>query len=114
MKKEELNINKKELIEVKEELKNVKEEMMNRKEKETVENPKADEFSCKSCDLNLCSKKKLKMHNQSKHTLWIKCGSCEETLENNCDLEADVKRSHDSFETFECDNCGKTFVLKCT
>ena len=54
-----IEVNKK-LIEVKEELKNVKEEMMNLNEKETVENPKANEFSCKSCDLNFCSKKKLK------------------------------------------------------
>ena len=41
----------------------------------------------------------------------VKCGLCEESFEKNFDLEAHVRRSHDSFEKFECDNCGKTFVF---
>ena len=99
---------------MKDELKNVKEENKNLNEKEPVEKPKgksADEFSCKICDLHFMSKKKLKMHNKSDHTPQINCESCEETFQKNCDLESHVERCHDSVEKFECDQCGKIFVL---
>ena len=52
------------------------------------------------------------IHNQSNHTPLIKCESCDETFKKNCDLELHIQRSHFSVEMFECDKCGKQFVLK--
>ena len=107
--REELKLHKNELNDVKEELKNVKEE------KETEKTPilkPEDVFNCKICDLSLRSKKELKMHNQSKHTQRIKCDECDETFGKNCDLESHIEQSHDSVNKFECDKCGKNFVLQ--
>jgi hypothetical protein len=111
--REELKLNKRELVDVKEELKNVKDEI--KKEKETTEDPKVylgDKFTCKICDLNFSLKKTLKKHNQTYHTPWIKCKSCDNTFEKTCDLEFHIKVNHDSVETIQCDKCDKTFALE--
>ena len=47
------------------------------------------------------------MHTQSNHTPIIKCESCDETFENNCELESHIERSHDSVKKFEGDNVVK-------
>ena len=112
--KEELNQNRTELNDVKDELKNVKEEQKANKT-ESVENPKVSqepEFKCKVSNQPFGSKKILKMHNQTNHAPQIKCESCDEIFEKNCDLEYHIERSHKFVEKFECEKCCKTFVLK--
>ena len=37
---------------------------------------------------------------------------CEELFDRNCDMENHIRNIHESFETYDCDKCEKTFVLE--
>ena len=82
MLKEELQQNKTDLNNVKDQLENVKKELKdNVKESENPKPSPESEFNCKICDLSFISKKNLKMHNRSNHTLLIKCEGCDKTFD---------------------------------
>ena len=42
----------------------------------------------------------------------LKCNSCDKVFNRSVDLERHIKEEHDNHETFNCDQCEKTFVLK--
>lgn len=106
---EKLNEVKIELTKAKEEIKFLKEDGAPKSyEKETPEN----EEKCKMCDDTFSSKKSLKGHLQSKHPKKIQCQSCEQVFEKNCELEMHMKTKHEVKETFNCNKCGKKFLLK--
>ena len=119
--KEELKYVTEELKDVKEELKEVKEELKDVKNEwlrnVNIQNtPIMEDVSsiieCTICELSFGSKKSLKQHAQSTHPRKIKCKLCQSTFDKNCNLEEHMKTSHEERENFECEECGKTFVLQ--
>ena len=105
---------KEELKEVKEELKDVKNERLrniNIQNTPIVEDVSSI-IECTICELSFKTKKSLKQHAQSTHPRKIKCKLCESTFDKNCNLEEHMKTSHEEQEHFECEECGKTFVLQ--
>ena len=105
---------KEELSVAKNELKSVKKEMSDLKDEYSKKEQGIQEinWSCKSCESSFNSKKLLKKHMQTEHTKTIYCRFCPETFEKNCELEIHMKTKHEQKEKFECDQCGKHFVLK--
>ena len=101
--KEELNYNKKYLSELQKELKDAKKEI---KELKFINNNKKDVPASK-CS----STKSFELHNSENHVQRVKCKICDDIFDKNCELEMHIKTQHDSVEKFECDQCGKRFVL---
>ena len=112
--KEELKSANKELKEVKEELKELKRE---KQEGNTNIQNKKDElnmipqFLCTKCEESFQSKKVLKAHMKTVHPKVVKCNVCEETFDENFNLELHIRLKHEESRNFECNQCGKTFVL---
>ena len=52
------------------------------------------------------------MHLKSEHAQVVKCKSCEESFERNCDLEEHIAEKHEITGNYSCDKCEKVFVLK--
>ena len=100
--KEEINHNKKYLSELQKELKDAKEEI---NELKVINNHKKDDTS------NCNSRKSLESHNSEHNMQKVKCKICDDIFDKNCELEPHIKTHHDSAEKFECDQCGKRFVL---
>ena len=44
--------------------------------------------------------------------LIVKCKFCDARFDKNSELEVHMKTHHNTVDTFECEQCGKTFVLK--
>ena len=113
--KEELKDVKSELKEVKEELKEVKDEKekhLNAKHEEEESTSNKRSSYCRKCDKSFNSKKSLNLHVKKMHPQKMKCRLCEETFDENIKLERHISLHHESTEKFDCNECGKSFVLK--
>ena len=70
------------------------------------------DIKCKVCDIDFENRRNLMEHVKEEHPRKIRCLSCEEVFNKNSDLEAHIKTYHETIETYKCDICEKTFVLK--
>ena len=75
-------------------------------------NEKHKSLKCRKCETPAESEKELKKHIKEKHPVEVNCKVCEEVFKKNSDLEVHLKTFHGEKENHECDQCGKTFVLK--
>ena len=88
-----------------------KEEYVNPVSETTAKDEKEKAVNCNLCDLNLDSKKSMKMHIKRNHPRKVKCDECSKTFESNVDLEIHMNL-HRKPKMFKCDICEKTFHLK--
>ena len=63
-------------------------------------------------DKKVKHQKKVKKVKQEESVNSIECKMCEQTFKRFVDLEIHIKNDHDKQNLFECDQCGKGFVLK--
>ena len=109
--REELLNNNKKLGELKEALKNAKQEIEQLKDAKNQE--KKDPVpSCGSCNFTCSSRNSFKLHNSAEHGHRVKCEFCDDMFGKNSELEAHIKTHHNTEKTFECEQCGKSFVLE--
>ena len=76
------------------------------------ENVTKSYVKCKKCEMPAESVKELKTHMKVKHPVEVSCKICAESFVKNSDLEEHIRNLHEDKEKHECDECGKTFVLK--
>jgi hypothetical protein len=69
-------------------------------------------LTIKKCETCLESSKDLKKHIKDMHPAEIKCTKCKETFLKNSDSEEHIKSKHLENEKYDCEEGGKTFVLK--
>ena len=115
--KEELTTVKTELDDVKNELAEVKEnqrKVANMEEaiEETNTENERNFKKCKICDNSFKLKREFLLHLKENHPIKVKCKSCEEIFDKNSDLEEHIRTKHEQVETYKCEKCDKTFVLK--
>ena len=112
-----LNKFEEEIENVKEELTDVKTKLRNAEQKlESVKikgvSEESNILNCRVCDKLFDTRASLKLHLKDEHIQKAKCTMCEELFDRNCDMENHIRNIHESFETYDCDKCEKTFVLE--
>ena len=121
----EMNVLREELKSVKDELNHVKEELKQVKRVTCIERTEehlntnksqkrigGSDVKCKNCYKTFNSKKDLKLYTKRDHPQDIKCKLCENNCERYSDLEAHIKATHETNRKYECETCGKTFLLR--
>jgi hypothetical protein len=71
-------------------------------------------IKCVNCDYSSTKHIELEKHITAKHVKVLqvkKCKFCKETFKENFELESHLK-THKEAETYDCEKCDKTFVLK--
>ena len=76
------------------------------------EEPLEKHEKCKICERSFPSVNEIKKHIKERHPKEIKCMKCAETFTKNSDLEIHIQNLHKEKEGYNCEECGKMFVLK--
>ena len=83
---------------------------------ESIENwllKKDEEFKEMTVKLSTTSSRHENVSNpENKNSFEKKCNECGEVLTRNSDFEKHMQEKHDAKKTFECDVCGKMFLLE--